>query len=363
MIKRTKKFVAILLSAIVLLPTGISAKASQNYHMVINQTNLETQNYDALISKEEIRVKKINALYDQKQELHNQYTLSGDTSTLTKINNIESELSQLGVASYDLNSLNNKFNSIQSNGNIVTPNVTVPPNQSNITWSTYRYYTVIWGKLHEIQIVMAEPTLVRSGPLNSRNENPVTTVNYGNGIIAAALTAIDIAAGELAGKIPGGNVFKSLYDIAKNTSGALQSNQVVKSVEYNTTSIAAATFKYGFIKLDGQADWQQNYIYIGNSVIMSYQLTLSANTMVNGVVTPKFINHVETVTHKSSNYDNLSLRVVSAPAYPNAYAIYSINEPLRTIPFKVMGNTFLHYVTGPTYSEHGLNMYELYIYN
>ena len=159
--------------------------------------------------------------------MHNEYTLSGDISILTKINSIKSELSQLGVTSYDLNSLNKKLNSLQKNGNTVTPNATVPSNRSDITWTTYRYYTVIWGKLHEIQIVMAEPTLVRSGPLNSTTVNTKRTVNYGNGITAAALTVFDIAAGELAGKIPGGNVIKSLYDIAKNTSGAMQSTALM----------------------------------------------------------------------------------------------------------------------------------------
>lgn len=352
MVKKIKTCFILIVCTCILVSPNLQAKAETIDNMKLSE----------IINSEEIRVQFINKLYDKKQELYSRYYINKDNNILDEISSINSQLIGLGVSSYSQKEMEDKLNAIQkeNNNSLFDPNVVVPPSSSNISWSTYRYYTVIWGKLHEMQIVMAEPTLDRSGPLNNTDVAVRRNVDYGNGVVAAGITILDIAAGELAGKLPGGNVLKSLYDIAKNTSGAMAPDQIIRSADYAIVSASTATFKYGFIKVDGQADYEQKYVYVGNSVIMSYQVTITANAMVNGTIVPKFINAVETVTHKSPSYDNISLRVISSPVYDRCYVIYSLNEPLTNIPYKYVSTTYYHSVPAPFYVEHGLSMYEFY---
>lgn len=323
---------------------------------------IQAKDISKIIESEEKRVEKINKLYDKKQDLYNKYFISGDDNVIKEMSSIDSQLSELGVNSYSKKELEDKINKIQNENNIseINPSVAIPTSTSNIKWSTYRYYTVIWGKLHEMQIVMAEPTLDQSGPLNNTDAAIRRYVNYGDGIKAAAITVLDIVAGEATGIIEGGSFFKSLYDIAKNTAGAMTSDQIVKNVDYTCITASTATFKYGFIKVDGQPDYKQEFVYVGNSVVMGFQLTERVNALENGIIVPKFINTIVTTKHKSPSYDSISLKVIASPVYDRCYVIYSKNESLRNIPYKYANTTYYHSVPSPLYVEHGLNMYELY---
>lgn len=354
MLKRIKRFFVFLLCTCILASSSLPVRAE-----TIDNTKIMK-----IINSEEKRVQKINKLYDKKQELYNKYYTNGEDNTLSEISTIDSQLAELGVSSFSQEEFEKKIDVIQkeNNNTLITPSVVVPPSTSYIRWSTYRYYTVIFGKLHEMQIVMAEPTGDRNGPLNNTSTSIAKKVNYSNGVTAAGITVLDIAAGELAGKLPGGNILKSLYDIAKNTAGAMSPTQTVNNVDYSITTASIATFKYGFIKVDGQADYQQNFVYVGNSVTMMYQVSIVVNDYVNGTYVPKAINKFETVIHKSPSYDNISLTVVPSPVYQRCYVIYSLNEALTNIPYKYVGTTYYHSVPAPFYVEHGLNMYQLYNY-
>lgn len=347
MLKIIKKSVVLLLCTCIVGSSNLRVSAE----------NMDSSNLERIAVSEEMRVQKINVLYNQKQELYSEYFASNNQYIINEINAIESQLVDLGVSSYSLQEMENKLEMLSDQ---ISPAVAIPPSVSNIKWSTYRYKIVIWGKLHEMQVVMAEPTLHGTGALNNTDVNIRKQVDYGNGVRAAAIGVIDVAAGELAGKIPGGNISKTLYDLAKDTSGAMGADEVVRSAEYVIVSKSISTFKYGFLKVDGQQDWQQVYVYVGNSVMLHHQITVTMNVMVNGTIVPKFINTVVAANHKSPSYDSIALRVIASPVYDYCYIVYSLFEPLYSIPINYLNTKYYHTVPEPQYSEHGQNRYEFY---
>ncbi|MDF2800995.1 MAG: hypothetical protein K0S61_898 [Anaerocolumna sp.] len=329
---------------------------------------IENIKLDEFIKNEELRVQEIDDLYSKKQDLYNQYFTSKDDAILNEISLIESQLYKLGVSDFSWDDMNQKMNMLgyEEHSDLVTPNAVIPPNTSNVRWSTYRYSTVIWGRLHEMQIVMAEPIGV--GPLTNTTGSIETKVSYGNAIQAIALSVFEIAAGGLAGKlvvngVEVGNMALNLYSIASSAGVAMTSTQTFDSINYNSTASSAATFKYGFIKVNGQPDYEQKFVYRGNSVHMTYTITLAVYIFEGGVLKPKHINYTQAVYNESPSYKNIILNVEQNPNNAKSYVIYSKDEPLTNIPYKYRLTTHYHYVPGIAYVEHGLSMYSYYIFN
>jgi hypothetical protein len=347
MLKIIKKGVVLLLCTCIVGSSNLKVSAE----------NMDSRNLERIAESEEIRVQKINDLYNQKQKLYSEYFASNESYIISEINAIELQLIDLGVSSYSQQEMENKLEIL---GDQISPAVSIPPTVSNIKWSTYRYKIVIWGKLHEMQIVMAEPTLHNAPPLHNTDVNIKKLVDYGDGVRAAAIGVLDIVAGELAGKIPGGNISKTLYDLSNDTNGALSANEVIKSAEYIIISKSISTFKYGFLKVDGKADWEQVYVYVGNSVTLHHQITVTTSVMVNGSVVPKFVNVIVAATHKSPSYDFITLKVIPSPVYDYCYVVYSLDEPLYKIPIKYLNTTYYHSVPKPQYTEHGQSKSEFY---
>lgn len=137
MFRRIKKSLSLFLCSVII----ISIPSSLIYAKPTDDIKLAE-----FIKKEESRVAEINNLYSKKQELYNEYFTSKDNLILTEISYIESQLYKLGVSDFSWNDMDEKLNSIgyKDSNNIVSPNVVIPPNSSNVKWSTYRYSTVIW---------------------------------------------------------------------------------------------------------------------------------------------------------------------------------------------------------------------------
>lgn len=216
-----------------------------------------------------------------------------------------------------------------------------------------------------MQIVMAEPIGV--GPLTNSSSTVDYTVHYGNAIQAIALSVVEIVAGGLAGKlvvdgVEVGSIALNLYDIAKSAGIAMTSTQTFDSIEYSSRATSAATFKYGFIKVNGQSDYEQKFVYRGNSIYMSYTFVLDVFIFEGGVLKPKHITYTKEVYHESPSYKNIVLNVIQNPNNAKSYVIYSKDEPLSSIPYKYRQTTHYHSVPGIAYVEHGLSMYNYYIF-
>lgn len=359
MLKKFKKgFILFLCATFIFSLPNISVYAN----------TLENMKLSKFIEKEELRVQEINNLYSKKQELYNKYFQSNDIDILTDISYIESQLYKLGVSDFSWNEMEQKLYTIgyENTNNPVTPNAVIPPNTSNVRWSTYRYGTVIWGRLHEMQIVMAEP-IGSSGPLTNTSASVDAKVEYGHAIQAMALTVFEIVAGELAGKLiiddkAVGSFILNLYDIAKSAGVAMTSNQTFESIHYSSTASSATTFKYGFIKVNGEPDHKQEYVYRGNSAYMTYTFVLTVYIFEGGVLKPKHIPYTKEVYHESPSYKSIVLNAVQNPNTIRSYVIYSKDEPLVNIPYKYRKATHYHYVPGIAYVENIHSMYNSYIF-
>ena len=63
----------------------------------------------------------------------------------------------------------------------------------------------------------------------------------------------------------------------------MTSTQTFDSIEYSSRATSAATFKYGFIKVNGQSDYEQKFVYRGNSVYILYTFVLDVFIFEGGV--------------------------------------------------------------------------------
>ena len=287
---------------------------------------------------EKERIEKIELMYEKNLDLKEKYQQTKKQNILTQIEQNKRQMKSLGVAVFEANEQRCKSPIMKT----ILVGQKLPESNRYSNYSSYRYKTVIRGRLYEMQVITEEPTGVLRGPL----VNKVTimesyTKSYGTGIKAGAITALKIALSDVVGKIPGGTVMKNLYDICKSGSDAMTTSTIIRGTNTDCTTVSQNTIRTGYLKRYGKKDSYQEKVYVGNRVEMLYAINMYySRKMKIGQKTYRSASDRK-YTLQSRSFNSISLKVIQSPT-SNKHRVFTKDETIYRVPYKFMGKSFSH---------------------
>lgn len=305
----TRKICALLLAVVLILlagPVQIIALGIANTEPTYSQ-----------MSEEELRVARAALTMDF-------------ANNAVDIANIDAELEKFGWETMSQTEVSQKLmnasgnTSVMSNANTVSPQVSLP-NNTGVTWTTKRVVSNYNGQTYELQIIEGKPTAAVSD-LYLDNEVAIT-LNQGyvadlNYIIMSK--ASDIAADYVIDELIGTkfeaaaeliHLGVSIYDMLNEAGAAVATTEAVEfsSVEHHYAM--SSDMRLVFIKAQGSADYKQELIYCGTSILFSVSTVAKIDVDPSSVVrlVTKSVDYAEML--KSPYYDENALVYQTAKNY------------------------------------------------
>lgn len=250
-------------------------------------------------SKEDTKELSIQNLFDQRAKLLNEKEVD-----LQRINRIESQLQTLGVESLSSGEVNAKF---KVTGKI-TPQVSVP-NQTNVSWFTYRSEIIKNGKTYEVQRLIAQPNTLDSN-LKSRGSASVSSTYRWK---AASINVIKMLATSSVGEIPGASTVLTVYDAVTGFISDIQPTTWIDGANVIYSWSQTTTVIFFYVKLKGETDDKQYLKFVTNKcdVVAGWQFPTFTYTNSSGgqVAKPSVVQGSRNISAIAPGYDNANKAV------------------------------------------------------
>lgn len=229
-----------------------------------------------------------------------QYQLKGDNFELT----LDEQLKSLGVKELSRDeALAIGDPTDKTKLDTITPNISVPPSNSNVKWYDLNYSYSLSGKTYQIQELYAQGQLSGTNLAIGKDSQSL----YSNAqVIVSNLSYIgSMYAQKLVGTIP--VVQWTPYELL------FADNSKVTNNSYKVTYRSLSTVCFSYVKLSGASDSTQQLTFVSNKFdVASTHVLAGFNNGVSYTKSPD--------TYNLTYADDYASAIKAATAYDNAYA-------------------------------------------
>lgn len=308
--------------------------------------NNEQSNIQKTVLSENIKIKKIESLYKKRMDLLTSDLT--DSEKIKQIEKIEKNLLKLGVEEISENDVENKIESVNNLKNKVSINnvnegqqkittyATIPGSRNgSIYWTSIRYKTMFNGRLHEVQLLKAQPMVNKSSPLSDYSVVCVKKTTPSK-LVAGSTILLKVVAEKVVDKTPLGDgvqFLKTVYDGISSYSNAISRQTQINGLSASYAVNRTTEYTFAFVKLDGQTDQGHQVLsYAGNSSVITYQVSFPNQiSTTNGVVISNDIRSYKVKGTVQSPFYNGSILTEACRYYNNKYSTGNLDYTVNRI--------------------------------